>query len=70
MVQAVESLFRIIDRGVTDRENAEHIKGIKESLNALEGGRVLMFKLSKSAKKDGICWRFVGKKLITYYFFN
>ena len=41
VVQAVESLFRIIDRGITDRENAEHIKEIKESLNALEGGRVL-----------------------------
>ena len=41
VVQAVESLFRIIDRGITDRENAEHIKGIKESLNALEGGRVV-----------------------------
>ena len=41
VVQAVESLFRIIDRGVTDRENAEHIKDIKESLNALEGGRVV-----------------------------
>ena len=36
VVQAVESLFRI-----TDRENAEHIKEIKESLNALEGGRVV-----------------------------
>ena len=31
VVQAVESLFRIIDRGVTDRENAEHIKEIKQS---------------------------------------
>ena len=41
VVQAVESLFRIIDRGITDRENAEHIKEIKESLNALEGGNVL-----------------------------
>ena len=41
VVQAVESLFRIIDRGITDRENAEHIKEIKESLCALEGGRVL-----------------------------
>ncbi len=40
-VQAVESLFRIIDRGITDRENAEHIKGIKESLNALEGGKIV-----------------------------
>ena len=40
VVQAVESLFRFIDQGVTDRENAEHIKDIKESLNALEGGRV------------------------------
>ena len=41
VVQAVESLFRIIDRGITDRENAEHIKEIKESLCALEGGRVV-----------------------------
>ena len=41
VVQAVESLFRIIDRGITDRENAEHIKEIKESLTALEGGLVL-----------------------------
>ena len=41
VVQAVESLFRIIDRGITDRDNAEHIKEIKESLSALEGGRVL-----------------------------
>ena len=40
-VQAVESLFSIIDRGITDRENAEHIKEIKESLNALEGGKVV-----------------------------
>ena len=30
VVQALESLFRIIDRGVTDRENAEDIKGIKD----------------------------------------
>jgi len=41
VVQAVESLFRIIDRGITDRENAKHIKEIKESLNALEGGKVV-----------------------------
>ena len=41
VVQAVESLFKIIDRGITNRENAEHIKEIKESLNALEGGNVL-----------------------------
>ena len=33
--------FRIIDRGITDRENAEQLREIKESLNALEGGRVL-----------------------------
>ena len=41
MVQAVENLFRIIDRGITDQENAEQLKDIRESLNALEGGRVL-----------------------------
>ena len=36
VVQTVESLFRIIDRGITDRENAEQLKEIKESLNTLE----------------------------------
>ena len=41
VVQAVESLFRIIDRGITDRENAEQLKEFKESLNALEGGKVV-----------------------------
>ena len=41
VVQAVESLFRIIDRGITDRENAEQLKDIRESINALEGGKVL-----------------------------
>ncbi len=41
VVQAVESLFRIIDRGITDRENAEQLKDIKTTLNALEGGRVV-----------------------------
>ena len=41
VVQAVESLFRIIDRGITDRENAEQLKDIKEILNVLEGGRVV-----------------------------
>ena len=41
VVQAVESLFRIIDRGITDRENAEQLKEIKESLNALEGEKVV-----------------------------
>ena len=41
VVQAVESLFRIIDRGITDRENAEQLKDIRESLNALEGGKII-----------------------------
>ena len=29
------------DPGVTDRENAEQLQAIRESLNALEGGRVI-----------------------------
>ena len=41
VVQAVESLFRIIDRGITDRENAEQLRETKESLIALEGGKVV-----------------------------
>ena len=36
-------LFMLINLGVSDRENADHIKEIKESLNALEGGRVVDF---------------------------
>ena len=32
VVQAVESLFRIVVGGITDRENAEQLKDIKESL--------------------------------------
>ena len=40
VVQAVESLFRIIDRGITDRENANQLKEIKESLYVLEGGKL------------------------------
>ncbi|AIQ97580.1 hypothetical protein [Prochlorococcus sp. MIT 0801] len=41
VVQAVESLFRIIDRGITDRENAEQLKEIRNSINALEGGKII-----------------------------
>ena len=41
VVPAVESLFRIIDRGITDREKAEQLKEIRESINALEAGRVV-----------------------------
>ena len=39
VVQAVESLFRIIDRGITDRENREQLRKIREALEALEGGK-------------------------------
>ena len=39
VVQAVESLFRIIDRGITDKENRKELKKIREALDALEGGR-------------------------------
>ena len=39
--QEQESLFRIIDRGITYRENAEYTKEINESLNALEGGKIV-----------------------------
>ena len=45
VVQAVESLFRIIDRGITDREKADQLKDIRESLNDLEVGEFLMSKI-------------------------
>ena len=48
VVQAVESLFRIIDRSITYRENAKDIGEIKESLSALEGGRVVKIQGSSS----------------------
>ena len=51
VIQAVESLFRIIDRGITDRENVKHIKEIKESLNALEGGKVVDIWIDQSDKE-------------------
>ena len=35
VVQAVESLFRIIDRGITDRKNAEKLNDIKDRSNYL-----------------------------------
>ena len=40
-VSAWQADFAIIDKGVTDRENAEQLRAIRESLNALEGGRVI-----------------------------
>ena len=40
-VSACQAVFAIIDKGVADRENAEQLQTIRESLNALEGGRVI-----------------------------
>ena len=40
-VSACQAVFAIIDKGVTDRENAEQLRVIKESLNALEGRKLI-----------------------------
>ena len=40
-VSACQAVFAIIDKGVTERDNAEQLRAIRESLNALEGGRVI-----------------------------
>ena len=40
-VSACQAVFAIIDKGVTDSEHAEQLREIRESLNALEGGRVI-----------------------------
>ena len=40
-VSACEAVFRIIDKGVTDRDNAEQLREIRESLHAIEGGKVV-----------------------------
>ena len=44
VIQAVESLYWIIDRGITDRENAKHIKEIKESFWLLREKKLLISK--------------------------
>ena len=41
LVHLLICVIKIIDRGIPDRDNAERIKEIKESLNALEGGKVV-----------------------------
>ena len=43
-VSAYQAVFAIIDKGVTDRENAEQLRAIRESLNALEGAGLLKFR--------------------------
>ena len=40
-VSACEALFRIIDKGITDREQAESLREIRAALHAIEGGRVI-----------------------------
>ena len=40
-VSACQAVFAIIDKGVTERDNAEQLRAIKESLNALEDGKVI-----------------------------
>ena len=40
MKSSLTSLF-IIDKAVAGRKNAEQLQVIRESLNALEGGRVI-----------------------------
>jgi len=40
MKSSLTSLF-ITDKAVADKKNAEQLRAIRESLNALEGGRVI-----------------------------
>ena len=40
-VSACQAVFAIIDKGVTDRENAAQLRAIRESLNALEGEKII-----------------------------
>ena len=40
-VSACEAVFRIIDKGLVDRAQAEDLKEIREMLHAIEGGRVI-----------------------------
>ncbi len=41
VLNACQAAFAIIDKDVTDRENAEQLQSIRESLNALECGTVI-----------------------------
>ena len=36
-IEAVKTLFQIIDKGVIDRQQAEQLNELKEMVNALEG---------------------------------
>ena len=40
-VSACEAVFRVIDKGVTDREQAQTMREIRDQLLALETGRVV-----------------------------
>jgi len=40
-VSACQAVFGIIDKGVIDRDNAEQLREIRETLHAIEGGRVV-----------------------------
>ena len=37
-IQAILGAFSVIDKGVTDRENAEQLAKVRETLERLEGG--------------------------------
>jgi len=38
-ITAISECFKILQQGITDKENREELKKIREALDALEGGR-------------------------------
>tara|TARA_B100000900_G_C20479158_1_gene674709 strand:- start:54 stop:497 length:444 start_codon:yes stop_codon:yes gene_type:complete len=40
-IEAIKTLFAIVDKGVTDRQQQEQLTELKEQLAALEGGKIV-----------------------------
>ena len=40
-VQAISECFKILQQGITDRENSERLEEIKKAIDALEDGRTI-----------------------------
>ena len=40
-IEAIKTLFTIVDKGVTDRQQQEQLTELKEQLAALEGGKIV-----------------------------
>ena len=40
-IEAIKTLFSIVDKGVTDRQQQEQLDDLKQQLASLEGGKIV-----------------------------